>query len=102
MKIQYFNNDIPYQMDRNFKMHINNILVELSSIIIFLCVTIGITINTLTFKYVYPKFMIHVWVKNMIRLPLCGHFHDEYYNRYFPKCGAFNFGFHFKGSKVII
>jgi hypothetical protein len=102
MKIQYFNNDIPYQMDGNFKMKIYNILVELSSILVLLCVTIGITINTPIFKYVYPKFMIHVWVKNMIWLPPCGHFHDEYYNRYFSKCGAFNFGFHFKGSKVII
>jgi hypothetical protein len=36
-------------------MHINNILVELSSILVLLCVPIGITINTPIFKYVYPK-----------------------------------------------
>jgi len=93
MKIQYFNNDIPYQMDGNFKMKIYNILVELSSILVLLCVTIGITINTPIFKYVYPKFMIHVWVKNMIWLPPCGHFHDEYYNRSSPNVVHLILGF---------
>lgn len=102
MKIEYFNNHIPYKMDGNFLMHINNIFVEISSILVLLYVTIGITINIPIFKYVYPKFMIHVWVKNLILLFPCGNFHDEYYKKYFSKFGEFNFGFHFKGLRVII